>query len=445
MPVANTSTATTAKQGLKNGTSLSGVESLQKASTARFKEHVAQVEASTEKLQEVRSQWQQALQTGDIDKLSILNASYETLSRENAKNSKDVATMMGALAEGYKDIGLVMKSTEAFDASEQKIVDDANNLVETKKGDLVYAQGMFNFMGRRDRAIAAAKSDIKTAEAAVTTARQDAELRRRTRLGSMNLEGSMQLQRNMTAELVEIAKSRISTIQSDLESVKQNGNETMDQIKVDAKAVEDFDATLKQQNGEINTMEEELTSYTENSSEWQECRGRIRDKTRERDETETERNKAFSRSQEGQKFIEFNKIEEQAHLQLLAQHQTWIEILQFGAKQRDILYQSHLNLIKGASEQQGMSMAATLGVATDERFAVDAAQQTAAMRRGMLDYQKAMPDNVRRMRDITKTDVEGQLAFEDEMNKLIEDFHKNFGTAAGYDNRDVQRQAQPTA
>lgn len=446
LATANTTTAKTAASGLKQSTSLNQVESQQRAAAARFKERTAEAEASAQKMGEVRAEWQKALETGDVDKLSILNATFETASRDNAKNTKDLSGMMSALLEGYKDIGLVIKSAEELNAAEQGLIDTANKLVTDKQGELVQAQGLqWNILGRRDKAIAAANAAIKTAQDAVKTATQTAEAMRRERLGNMNMEASMQLQQGITQELIDVAMQRIDQIETDLASVQTNANETMDAIESDTKKTEELDASLVQLNGELSTLQEELGLYTENSSEWQECRARIMKKTRERDDTEAERNAAFTRAQEGQRFIEFNKMEEQGQIQLLAQHKTWISLLQMGTKQRDTLYQVHLNLVKGATEQQAMSMIDQVAIATDERMAMDAAQKTQAMRKQITDRVKGMPDQVRRMREIVSTETANQAAFEDMMNAEISNFHKNFGTDVGYDNRDAQRQAQSAA
>jgi hypothetical protein len=193
----------------------------------------------------------------------------------------------------------------------------------------------------------------------------------------------------------------------------------------------------------INRIGTELTSYTENSSEWQDCRDRILKKTRERDDIEAERNAAFMRTQEGQRFIEFNKMEEQGQIQLLAQHKNWISLLQLGTQQRDILYEVHLGLVRGAADQEAMSMIDQVATETDERMATDAGMKTQAMRKNTLDRLNRMPDQVRRLRQITETETQNQVEFERQFSAKIEEFHRNFGTVAGYDDRGAHRSGQP--
>ena len=422
------------------------VQQRQADQTAAFKARSEKAHEQTEKLQGIRSQWEQALAKGDVDTLKILNANFESVRRESAANSKDLSQMMFALLDGYKDIGVVLKNVEELNPAEAKIVSDAEALHERAKGDLVKAQAaQFNIFGIRDRAIAKAQQDIHTAEEAVTMAKQQAEAMRRERINKMDLSQSMQLQQSITQELTQIAQDRIAEIEANLTAVKENVTATMDELNTDTKALEDQDAKLKQANAELGTLNDELASYQANSSEWQECRTRILNKTRERDDIEADRNATFMKTQEGERFIEFNKMEEQGQIQLLAQHKTWITLLQMGAKQRDVLYEVHLGLVQGSADQEAMSMIDKVGVETDERMATDAAARSQAMRDNTINRMRAIPERVRRLRQITGAENENQAKFEQDFAEAITEFQNNFGTAPGYDDRGSYRTNTPPA
>ena len=419
------------------------VQERQMAGAERFKERSAKAAEQTQKLQQLRGAWQQALESKDIDTLKILNADFESAARESAQNTKDLSGMMFALLDGYKDIGVAIKAAEDFNSAEAKIMSDAAALVQEAEGKLVQAQAMqYNIFGRRDKAIADGNASIETAKSSEKTAKQQAEAMRRERLNKMDLTQSMQLQQAITQELTDIAQARISEIETNLDAVQQNVNATMDGIKADTAQLEELDKNLTQANAELMTLNEELSSYTSGSSDWQECRSRILTKTRERDDLEAERNATFMRTQEGQRFVEFNKMEEQGQIQLLSQHKTWISLLQMGAQQRDILYEVHLGLVRGAADQEAMSMIDQVATETDERMVTDAAMKTQAMRKNTLDRLNRMPDQVRRLRQITEVETQNQVAFEREFAAKIEEFHKDFGTTVGYDDRGAHRSGQ---
>lgn len=442
--MANAAGAARLSQAPAGRIDVQSVQKKQAVEANRFKERSATAHEQTEKLKDIRSRWQEALEHKDIDTLKILNADFESASRDSAANSKDLSQMMFALLEGYKDIGVVIKSAEEFNESEIKLTQDADALLAQAKGKLVQAQGkQWNLFGMRDNAIAAATNDINTAETSLTMAKQQAEMMRRERLNNMDLSQSMALQQGITQELTEIAQARITEIETNLTAVKENVTATMDGISTDTTALEKFDQDLTQANAELASLNEEMISYKENSSEWQECRSRILVKTRQRDDIEAERNATFMRAQEGQRFIEFNKIEEQGQVQLLAQHKNWISLLQMGSQQRDILYEVHLGLVRGAADQEAMSMIDKVGTETDERMATDASKKAQAMRKNTLDRLASMPEKVRRLRSITETEIQNQADFERQFAEQIEEFHRNFGTAAGYDDRAAHRSAQP--
>ena len=63
------------------------VQERQKAGADRFKERSARAAEQTDKLQQLRGAWQQALQSKDIDTLKILNADFESAARESAQNT----------------------------------------------------------------------------------------------------------------------------------------------------------------------------------------------------------------------------------------------------------------------------------------------------------------------------------------------------------------------
>lgn len=418
------------------------VQDKQKDQANRLKERTEKAQAQSEKLGEIRAAWQDALAKGDIDALKIQNANFETAQREAAANSRDIAQMQVALLEGYKDIGVVVKAAEAFDEAEQKIIADAQTLLETAKGDLVQAQAMqWNVLGRRDSAIAGAKEGIATAEKAVVIANQDAATLRRARLNNMNLRQSLQLQQSITQELVEVAEGRIAKIETDLTSAQTNMTTTMAEIMSDTKLLEDLDEKLKAANGALTTLNEELGSYGPSSSEWQECQNRIVGQTRTRDEIEADRNSAFMRAEEGKRFFEFNRIEEQGQVQMLAQHKNWIALLQMGTKQRDVLIEIHVGLLQGTANLEAMSMQDSVATESDKRMAVEAVMKTEAMRRATMARVQSLPGMTRDMRELVRLDMENQARMEREWDEELEKFRRNFDTPVGYDDRGAYRTA----
>ncbi len=422
------------------------VQEEQRDQVSRFKERSAETHAQTERFANVREKFQEALATGNLDTLRILNADFASASQQNAQNTKDLSQMMAAALEGYKDMGISLQVVKEFTAEEQKFIDDAKTTIQKAEGQLVRAQAIgWNIFGRRDRAIAEANTAISTAKTAETLARQQAEAMRRERLNNMNLEQSLQLMQGIAQEFVNTAQGNIADIEAKLALIGQNLVDTMDEIKVNTAKLEERETALAQANAELTHLNAEFGTYVENSSEWQNCRSQILEKERERNQIETERNTALTLAQEGQKFLEMNRVQQQGATQQLGQHKIWIQLLQMGTDQRSKIIEAHLSLIKHAADQEAMAMIDGVATETDERLTMDAATTTQAMRQGMMKRIQSFPAQIQRMRSITAAEVENQAKFEKDFAEAIEKFRHDFGTEAGYDNRDTHRATAPAA
>jgi hypothetical protein len=259
----------------------------------------------------------------------------------------------------------------------------------------------------------------------------------------MTIQQSMQLQQGITQELTQIAQDRIAGIEQNLSEIQLNTDTLADQLKVDTKTLEDREAELKTANSILATLNEELTGYAENSSQWQECRDRIRLKTRERDDIESDRNATFLRNEQAQVFIESSRIQEDGQRELLAQHKNWIAILQLGAQQRDIQYGVYLDLLRDSADQEAMSRVDEVSSETDERVAENSSELLQGMRNNTKEWMKRAPGRLDNMRKIVGANIEGQADFEQEVARRIEEFQKSL--KAGYDDRQSYRDPHPAA
>lgn len=411
---------------------------------ARFKERTAKAREQTEKMKDIRGQMTAAIAIGDIDTMKILNASFKEANEQAQKNRGDISSIMGGLLTGYRDIGVALKAAEAFTSAETQLIEDAKSVVKKAGDNVLGAKGNWYIIpGSRERTIAKAEEALKTAEQGVVTATQMAEAQRRERLNNMSLQQSMQLQQGITQELTEIAQGRIQGIEENLTEIQANTDETSDTLMTDTKKLEELDAELNAANTELNTLNEELASYTQNSSQWMECRDRIRKKSRARDDIESERNATFLRNEQAQVFIEAGRVQEEGQRELLAQHKNWIALLQMGAQQRDVHYGVYLDLLKDNADQEAMARVDETASETDERVAENTAQIVQGMRKNTMDWMDRAPKRLENMRKIVGATVESQANFEEELNRRIEEFQQNL--KPGYDDRQTYRDAQPTA
>lgn len=121
-------------------------------------------------------------------------------------------------------------------------------------------------------------------------------------------------------------------------------------------------------------------------------------------------------------------------------HRSWIALLQMGSRQRDIVYKAHLSFMRASAQQEGMSQIDEVATRTDEEMATTTAMRAQAHRGKLLERLHRAPAEVQRLREVTEADVQNQVAFEQQFAAALEEFHKNFGSDRGYDDRGAHRE-----
>lgn len=432
---------------LKRGLAIETADAAAQKQADAIRQRMASSKESQAKLQNLASDLQSAVARGDIDQVKILSSDFESANRDAQKNAQDLAQAMMGLGEGFKDIGIALQQVQDFTPAELKVISDAKELVERKTAEVAVAQQevvtagqKMNLFGVRERAVTAAtekvarlKSELETANLGVKTAEQMSEQMRRQRVESMSLDQSLQQLQSVTQQIVEMAKGRIGEIEGNITAIEAGRIETVEDLKRFAQEVEDGDAAIKQCKAELEGLRAQQGEHIQNSAEWMALKGAVEQKVNELATLESERNKAFTLSQDGQRFLEMYRVQEQSQRNLLQFHSIWIATLEEGVRQRSTLYESHLGVIRAAADQQAMAMVDSVGIESDERITTDAAQHQAAIQRNMLGRLESMPEHLRRIRDVTQATAKSNAEFDAKMSKLLDAFHENFGTKKGYD------------
>lgn len=428
------------RQSASGRIDMRAVQDTAREQASKIKERLDAGAEQTERLQDIAEKMRSAVQRGNIDEVKILTADFDTARRSFAQNTKDLAAAMMGLGEEFRSIGVTLVEAKNFEPQEQILIDDASARVARAERSLANANDAWFF---KDSRIVTARQGLEAAKIGLKVDTELAETQRRMRLENMNLEQSMQQLQTITTQITEIATKRIDDITENLKAVEAGAIATGKDLETLAEEGEQLQKKLNRANNELSALHEELNGYKANSTEWTECDGRIRAKNRARDKVETEKNKTFALTQEAQRFIEMYKVQEESQRQLLSFHETWIAMLQEGSRQRSVLYKSHLGVIQAAGDQQAMSMTDAIAVETDERTTKDAAEHLQAIRGNIADRLERAPEDVRRLRAIKAADTKAQVAFEQRVNTLQDQFYKNWGTGVGYDDRATYRGQEP--
>lgn len=419
---------------------VSGAHKL-KTETDQLRARTEEAEAQAKRLQSAREEWQAALRSGDIDQIKIKSATFESLQRENAKVSKDVAQKTAILAEGFADIGVRLKSLEKLTPEGVELVTSAEATLEGAKGKLVQAQaGQWNIFGMRDKAIVRAKEDITTAEEALNLAKEQAELMRREALNSMDIRTSLQTNEAVTQELVEMAQGRIKHLEEQIANVQGSLKATQEDIRSDVDNMAAYKSELDEKRSALSGLRSELESLVEGTPEWRDYRDRVIAMEAEFETAETKHSATLISSKERERFLEMGINQERLLKTALSRQHEWIAILQIGSQNRSVYYESYLAGLQVVAEHDAMQHHDKVAVQIDEDIAMSTAQAEQAAQRAMLERVERMPEQLRRMRQINAASVANRVDWEQRMQVAFRDFITKSREDAGYDNRDTYRE-----
>ena len=425
---------------------------------------VLQMKARSEKAKEnaehlkaVTNELQKALNRGDVDRAGILAADFESARRSVSETTKDLAQVMVALGQQYKEIGIEIDALKSFTSEEQKLIDDANRMLPPVEAELHLAQtGLneaerksFNLFGSRDRAITRAKERletaterIQTAHAGIRAAQELAAQKQRERLINADLNTSMQRIQLCTQNAIDNALSRIGSIEEDVEGVKAALAEGTKNVEVLTSKIEELDKTFEGFESQLRNLREQLNETQKGTEEYAQMESEITRVTQERDEAQNERTKNFMILQEQERFIASYKLHVAGQQQFLAHHHAWVATLEMGVKERNVLFDSQIGAMQAIADQQAMKTVDDIASSTDERFATEMAKMVAAGQDALLKRVKRAPEDLKKLREIVSASTERRAQFENDLDTVLDEFKQNYGVDPNYDSVAGHRAAE---
>lgn len=419
----------------KSITELAGV---QQEGARLLEERLKATQKSEAELKDVSIKLNEALAAGNLDAVKALSVTFADVRARSEATTRDVSGAVMNLMNQFKEIGTALESASDFTAAEQKLITEAEALVARMQGrldlantDLAAADRKTSWFGIRNNAVSAAQAAIRTAQndlegakAGVGTATQVAERMRQQRLESMSLEGSMQQMQVISQRLVGIARSRIEEIEGNISVITTGRIAANASLETLAAEVATLEAQVTDAEASIRTLDAELAEQTPGTVEYQQIDSKIADAKRTLIDAQNERNRKFSLQQDGQRFAEMYRLQEEVQSRMLEFQKTWIELLESGTRARSEIYESRLGVIRARGDQAAMNQYDTVATQVDERMHSDTAADLAAMQKTALDRLKRAPDDFARIRKITDASQGGTEEFEKGFNSLVEQFRR---------------------
>lgn len=427
------------------------IEATTSEQAKKIQTRMAEAQQQGQRLQEFASAFQEATVKGDTKRMDLITADFKAASEHAEEIRFDLASSMLALGTGFKDIGLTIDEIQKLNYQEEQIIADAKELVEQKKASLeaarlkkIQAEGKWFFRGSAvntaQKSIDLAKLELATAEAGIETAKQLAAKMQRERLQNASLADSLQRLQTITTEVTEISEARIGEIEANLDSVKVGRVEIIKSLTTYATQVQEGDKKIVDLKAVIANLRMQQSEMIANSPEWTDLKGQVEAKNNELAEVEAERNKAFALHQDGLRFVEMYRVQENAQLASLQFHKTWVATLRSGVEQRATIFTSHLGVVQASADQQAMDMVDQIATKTDEDITADAVAHTAAQRDAMLKKLQRYPDQIATLRELGSQEAKSQAQFWDALAELARQFSPdNYGAQPGYDDPETYR------
>ncbi|MBI2109446.1 MAG: hypothetical protein HYT93_04740 [Parcubacteria group bacterium] len=378
---------------------------------------------------------QEALSTGDVDRAGILAADLKSARTAVDATTKDIARVMIALGEQYKEIGVSIDALEKLNPDEQKIVDDAEAMFGRAKSDLAKAEKkMFNiFFGRRDKAIAKAKKDIESAEAGMKAAQEIASAKQRERLINADLSTSMQRIQACTQIAIDNAVGRVSFIEEDLQSVDAALVEGLAKREELVANIEVLTKNLTNHEAQLATLVAQRNEVQQGTEEAARLETEISEVTKERDKAREEQNKNFMVLQEQERFIEIYKTHVAGQRQFLEHHHAWVATLQMGVKERETIFDSQIGAMQATADQEAMKMIDDVATTVDMKGMEAMAKMITGGQKAILDRIERAPKDLKTLEEISEARAEARANFEKRLDDILEQFSNGYGRDTSYD------------
>lgn len=355
----------------------------------------------------------------------VLEAKLDELQTDMAKEERDLAkavfgvnAMMEKLGEAFSRIG-------EYNASEQKIVDEADRRLRDAQEAFDSAQSSF-FIGRGGR-VKKAREELDSAEAGIKLAEAEARRRARSRLLNADIEASLQEIQLRVAKTISILESRRQTLNAQLRNTNARKKAAFEMKARAAQAMESLEQNLEDAEARLRQTEEEMSSLVNGTREHAAKSNEVSDLRTEVETIRGKRNSALTLFQSKEKFAAALEIDEVALIKLRDNTQMWIIGLQSDTEERVVTFRDRLEAQKALAEHDIAKTLDDVGAEADQRNVEFMIRSTAVSDRLRTERMKAHPGRMQEIAQAAATFAEHIAKYREEEAEIIQWFKDRYG------------------
>ncbi|MFZ2881448.1 MAG: hypothetical protein WA019_00085, partial [Candidatus Moraniibacteriota bacterium] len=390
---------TTTGQGGVAGVSMDMLQNLLKDTEASIQtlEKPAQRNLDT-KLDELKAKFEQAEQIKDKHerdiRMKVLKADFASLRESIKEEEADLANAVFGLNAILESMGAEYAVLMRPNAEELKLVTDAEAKLGSANVKLEEAGQKWNFLHRREKAIAQANQAITNAKQGIEDAKAEAKRRARRRLQTKNMEESLQDFQYKVEQTIGIMEKRKEAIEKQLVAVQTRKAEAFRIKEEAARALEALDQQLQEKEAELQTEEEMFGTFLNGSPEYAAQDTKVSNLRSEVEDIRGRRNTALILFQSKEKFAEELQVHERTQMKLRDNHIMWITALRSDTQERVVTFKSRLEAMKAMSDQDIAKQLDDMGAAIDQSNVEYMASAGAASDNVRMQKVENQPDRV---------------------------------------------------
>jgi chromosome segregation ATPase len=403
--------------------------------------------SSNEKTEKVDVNWGKAIDTMK-SKLSqeddpevrqkILNATLDDVVHMAEKDRTTLLDAIKDLTDYQDEVGIIFEKFSSLNATEQKVIDDAQKALERAKIELEDAQAKpdtwwNNLWGRKSK-IAKAELALKEADKARAGADNKAKAMFQERIESADVQ-------TLLSELSYKSQAAVSRLKNREVEIKEVEDKLQDAIveatKNHTKALEkkkEVEAKLEEQYALLKQARQELEDIVDKqSAQYAEAIGKVTGLEQKVEELEGLKNAYTTLAASKDSFVHKHNLTIKVLTSLRSNLQTHRAKLKSDTEERLKYYDGYVVALKARTDQEFAAILEHLGVKTDEHIGETLASMHTASAKARQDMMDNIPVHEKVMQGVYSSYAEALQ----EIRSKDSEIQKNFAERYGIDMKEI--------
>lgn len=357
-------------------------------------------------------------------RLKVLSANLEELRKDAAKEEQDLAQAVFGLNALLESMGHEYSELSSLNASEQKLVAEAEKRLTLAQGNRARAETKWFF---KEAAILKTDQEVKTMTSQLAEAKIEAKRLARKRLLEADISSSLQEFMLRVEKTITIMQSRMGELEQQVKVVSARKEKAFEIKKQAAQALEQLDKDLTKLEADLQREEELVLTIEAGTDEHASQSKIISDMRAKVEDLRGRRNTAFVLHQSKDKFAAELEIHERTQMKLRDNQRMWITSLKSDTEERVVTFRSRLEAMKAASDQDVAKNLDALGAEADRRNTEYMATVGAASDRLRMEKVESHPKRIAEIAAIAAAQAEAIQQIRVREKTAIDQFKKLYG------------------